>query len=364
MRYVKPLDGLRAVGAISVFLFHTNERFTWGGFLGVDIFFVLSGFLITSILLKEIEIRGGVEVLAFYRARFLRLWPALATCLVVLAPFHALLAVPGTPFGYLRAALAAATYTQDIWSGIFSFHWGEFAHTWSLAVEWQFYLAWPAVVIAMRSRRRQLGILSLGMAAGMMVLFIIDLPHTSEFFAPHTRGVGLLVGCALGAFGPDVQRHLSRLPVSRISNMAFAALLAWLIFNSIVPGAVPPAVKILATCIFSATLIATLSTSCEGIASTLLSSRVMRWAGQVSYAFYLLHIPIIVIVTHFGLASLGNHVTNVIAFAISLGLASCLRFSVEEYFMNRRKRVVKHADGVLVGRMAVNLSETQSRVLP
>jgi peptidoglycan/LPS O-acetylase OafA/YrhL len=141
LAYEPALDGLRALAVLSVMLFHAHPSVWTGGFLGVDVFFVLSGYLITSLLLKELEATGRIDIKAFYIRRWWRLGPALLCMLVVYALVVFAQGAKLSEEG-LDIALAAAYVTN--WSRAFDWRSPvDLGHTWSLAVEEQFYLLWP-----------------------------------------------------------------------------------------------------------------------------------------------------------------------------------------------------------------------------
>jgi len=146
LAYEPALDGFRALAVLSVMLFHAHPMVWMGGFVGVDLFFVLSGYLITSLLLKELETTGGIDIKAFYIRRWWRLGPAL---LVMLAVYAMVVFAHGATWAEkgLDIALTAAYVTN--WSRAFDWHSPlDLGHTWSLAVEEQFYLLWPWVLWA------------------------------------------------------------------------------------------------------------------------------------------------------------------------------------------------------------------------
>jgi peptidoglycan/LPS O-acetylase OafA/YrhL len=150
MSYEPALDGLRAVAIVAVMIYHANERLLPGGYLGVDLFFVLSGYLITRLLSEELSINGKVSFFDFYIRRFLRLTPALWTLLV----FCVALAVAShRRVSSLVSVAIAATYLMN-WNR--AFHWasqGLLPHTWTLSIEEQFYLLWPLAFVFIRRYR-------------------------------------------------------------------------------------------------------------------------------------------------------------------------------------------------------------------
>ena len=159
MKYRREIDGLRAVAVLPVILFHAGLTFWSGGFVGVDVFFVISGYLITTILIDERE-RGTYSVLSFYERRARRILPALFLVLIVCIPF-AWMWVPPYPFeDFARSLAFAALFISNIH---FLEHGGYFdlnadlrplLHTWSLAVEEQYYLLFPLVLFCLRKFRR------------------------------------------------------------------------------------------------------------------------------------------------------------------------------------------------------------------
>ena len=155
MRYVPGLDGLRAISVTAVLLYHADVTWMTGGFLGVDVFFAISGYLITSLLLAEFRGRGGVDVKQFYLRRARRLLPALFLLLGCVTVF-AVIFLPDEVRSLRADVYAALGYATNWWQ-IFN-HQSYFAaqgrppllrHLWSLAVEEQFYLLWPLILLAL-----------------------------------------------------------------------------------------------------------------------------------------------------------------------------------------------------------------------
>jgi peptidoglycan/LPS O-acetylase OafA/YrhL len=155
LRYMPALDGLRALAVLAVLLYHGNVSWAQGGYFGVDAFFVLSGFLITGLLLAEWRDEGGINFKQFWVRRARRLLPALALVVVAVAVYAARYAMPIELHQLRRDALSTIGYVAN-WSQIFAHqsYFEQFAapsalkHTWSLAIEEQFYLVWPLLVFA------------------------------------------------------------------------------------------------------------------------------------------------------------------------------------------------------------------------
>ncbi|MCW2548222.1 MAG: Acyltransferase family, partial [Mycobacterium sp.] len=223
MQRVRGLDGLRAIAVVAVLLYHADLDSVPGGFLGVDIFFVLSGFLITSLLLREWQDTGGIGFGRFYLARGRRLLPGLFGLLVGTAA-AALIFAPDA-IAALRRALIPSVFYYSNWSSIYS-HTSYFEqtgrpplllHLWSLAVEEQYYLVWPVVVLMLlrkfrgeagRRAVRKLAIwgalLSTGWMAYLSVRHGFPVPNdpSRAYYGTDTHAAGLLLGSALACAWP------------------------------------------------------------------------------------------------------------------------------------------------------------------
>ena len=199
------LNGLRGVAILMIVAFHaTRERYVPGGFVGVDVFFVLSGFLITALLLEEWEIAGRISLRRFYVRRALRLFPALGLFLLACLAIYA--RVDGglqTLMG--RFLLATTFYVANIvQAGGTQLYW---AHTWSLSAEEQFYVVWPALLILMLRSRAPRPLVA-GVTAGLFVVasalrvVLWHGPYAGDvgaaLYSPFTHADGLLLGCLLG----------------------------------------------------------------------------------------------------------------------------------------------------------------------
>jgi len=192
LRYSPGLDGLRALAILIVMIFHANPNVVVGGYIGVDLFFVLSAYLITSILADEFRATGAIDLPRFYVRRFLRLGPALLFMLAIyllLAP----LAWPGENHG--RDALITALYLSDFTVAAGS---GPeyLSHSWSLAIEEQFYLLWPLLLVPLLRSNRAVLWLILGWIA--MVAWRFSFTDWRIFYyRPDAHGTGLLAGALL-----------------------------------------------------------------------------------------------------------------------------------------------------------------------
>jgi peptidoglycan/LPS O-acetylase OafA/YrhL len=277
MRYNPALDGLRAVAISLVMLFHAE--IIPGGWIGVDVFFVLSGYLITSILAGELQRTGSIGLGRFYVRRALRLTPALLV-LVAFQLTRSAFRADGEEIRY--ATLVGATYIEN-WNSIF--HFAPFSimgHTWSLATEEQFYLLWPLALPLVIGRRPLVWICA-GIASMMATRVVLHGDIASLTFGLYARPVGLLVGCALAMLPP------ARLP----AWTPFAALCA-LMALGLVPesGWLFVAAPIIASLATAAIIV---SAQSAGLLSAMLAWRPAVYVGRISYGLYLYSAPLAVL---------------------------------------------------------------------
>jgi peptidoglycan/LPS O-acetylase OafA/YrhL len=306
------LDGLRGLAVAVVLLFHGGHL--TGGFLGVDAFFVLSGFLITSLLLAEARDRGRIGLGAFWARRARRLLPALVCVLLAVAVYARVLAKPDELATIRGDALATIGYFAN-WRAIFTSHdyWSLFRnpsplnHTWSLAIEEQFYLVWPLLVVAVVHGRRgrvaakRLLVTSIALAiislAWTLVLF--DPANPSRvYYGTDTRVASILVGAALAAWlalrGPLQGRSARR----ALEGVAIGALLLLATASARLSGSSDILFRggLFALAIAVVVVIAAAVHPRRGPVSRLLSFRPLCALGLVSYGVYLWHWPIYVVI--------------------------------------------------------------------
>ena len=234
-RHVPELDGLRGIAIIVVLIHHQLTPFTLkGGFLGVDLFFVLSGFLITGLLVTEFENTGSISIRKFYMRRVLRLGPALAlyliSCLVV-TYYTQLISIPRQ----LKLIAMALLYSTN-WR--MAFGWDAVLDTtaiiWSLSIEEQFYLVWPLLLFAALSLKLKRTFIAAGLALVIIAICVhrnvllnsgVDL--TRLYYGTDTRADVLLVGCLTGAVALQSHtfaRQLGLCGGCRISGRIFSLL--------------------------------------------------------------------------------------------------------------------------------------------
>jgi peptidoglycan/LPS O-acetylase OafA/YrhL len=307
IRYEPGLDGLRAVAIIAVLGVHFDAPDVPGGFLGVDLFFVLSGFLITTLLLQESS-RGRIAIGQFYLRRVARLAPGLLALLFAVLILD--LAIP-FPLGAATARgslLPVLTYSANWFTTADTLPLGYLSHTWSLAIEEQFYLLWPPIL--MLAIRRNVPMSRLLLGVGLTILGVVVLRialfdaygfsriYTNTF----ARADAPLMGTALaiGIRMPSLRARLARVtgaPVTALAGLALlaASLLAstpdsWLYLGGF---------TVIAAC--AAVLVAHVHLHASTPAGRLLASRPLASIGAISYGIYLFHFPISVALRQAGL---------------------------------------------------------------
>ena len=312
MGYLPGLDGVRALAVIGVLLYHADLTWMKGGFLGVDVFFVLSGFLITTLILEEFDRSGRVDFAKFYLGRARRLLPALVLMLAAVAVAAAF--VYRDVASQVRAdTLASIFYVNNWWYILNDQSYFEFIgrppllkHLWSLAVEEQFYLIWPAVAFLIVSRfarkglRRAAFVLALLSTAWMVWLSVAngypDFADPSRaYFGTDSHAMGLLIGAALAtAWRPGrLKATLSPGGVAIITAAGIAALLGVLYFFCFVGEFTPWLYR--GGFLLLAGVVALLIAGATHPASPLggwMGTQPFRYIGQRSYGLYLWHWPI------------------------------------------------------------------------
>jgi peptidoglycan/LPS O-acetylase OafA/YrhL len=341
MDYRREVDGLRALAVVPVVLFHAGLPGFSGGFVGVDVFFVISGYLITSIILAELA-EGRFSILRFYERRARRILPALFLVMLVCLPFAWSWLLPRDMAGFSSSLAAVTVFGSNIlfWreSGYFDTA-GDLKpllHTWSLAVEEQYYMIFPALLLVMWRIRR-------GLIAPLMVLVFIASLALAEagasrgswaaFYLLPTRGWELLMG-AFVAF--NSQRRQPWDPGSRareLGGMAGLLLIAAAVF--LFDRKTPfPGLYALVPTVGAAMII--LFASGHTLVGRFLGSRLLVGVGLISYSAYLWHQPLFAFARHRSLGEPGHALMLGLA-VVSFGLAWLSWRFVEAPFRDKRR---------------------------
>ncbi|CAB4863000.1 unannotated protein [freshwater metagenome] len=348
MKYIPALDGLRALAVAAVLCFHAQASFASGGFLGVSVFFTLSGYLITSLLLREHSATGTISLQAFYGRRLRRLLPAAYACIVLvlaLGYFWTAYQREHLP-GDVVAALTNMSnwrfaFTSSSYSDLFRAAPSPFAHFWSLAIEEQCYVMVPIIVLlALRRGRRTLLVTTIVLLTASLTATLLTTDFDLAYNGTHTRAAELLMGVLLAqlTLGRQRSRHSANL-AGLMALVALGALAAtttvtdrWLYRGGLVGVAV-----------LSATVIAALVGG--GPLARILAWRPLVAVGRTSYGLYLVHWPIFMVLsparTHLDGAALA-----VVRIGVSLAVTAVSYYQLEQPI--RRRDVLRSPRSALV----------------
>lgn len=308
MPYIASLDGIRALAILAVLIFHVSPASLRGGFTGVDVFFVLSGFLITSILLRDVR-AGAFSMREFYLRRMQRLLPNSLLMLLTVLALWALLMFPHTAMQTGWHALWAVANLSNvyIWKDLGGYwgdsaEWAPLTHTWSLGIEEQFYLIFPAVLIWLA--RRQPGRLMAWLIVALLGSFglcMFGTWHeswvTATFYLLPTRGWELLMGAVLAAYlNPlsSTRRGFQMTPQRREAAAWLGVGLILTSFLGVDKTMAFPGVVALAPTVGTVLLLCSIVEG-DSRVSRFLSTPFMVRVGKLSYSLYLWHWPLIVL---------------------------------------------------------------------
>jgi peptidoglycan/LPS O-acetylase OafA/YrhL len=352
-RYMPGLDGLRAVAVLAVIAFHLGFGWAPGGLLGVGIFFTLSGYLITDLLLTQLSARGSIKLVAFWLARARRLLPALFLMLAIVVAWVTVFG-PAQPDQFRKAVVSALFYVNN-WQQIFAnvSYFARFApegplnHLWSLSVEEQFYIVWPFLLLlgakVVHERplasgiRPRLALVTLALALvssiEMAILFHPSLDPSRIYYGTDTRAGGLLFGAALAMVWPSRRLSHRITPGARNTldglgalGLLIVAIMIWQVgeFDSFLyqGGFI---VLSLATVMV---LMPLAHPACR--LGRLLGMRPLRWVGVRSYGIYLWQTPVIVLTLSGKSAASESLLTKAVQVAAIFGIAALSWKYVEE----------------------------------
>jgi peptidoglycan/LPS O-acetylase OafA/YrhL len=346
------LDGLRGVAVLAVLIYHW--QLIPGGSFGVDMFFVLSGFLITCLLVEEWRDRGSINLKHFYLRRMLRLWPAFLALLVSSYLYTHLARPTADAVAFRREMIVAACYVAN-WPTLHQTSMPNLGHTWSLSVEEQFYLLWPVLLAVMLwaglTRRKILTVVCVGiLAAAAWRAFLLGAhpPYGAArtaliarlYAGLDTRADALLCGCLVGLLAvwgllPKSQRALTALSWAAVASVLG---LGYVFLNSTLDHFQFYRGGFTLVALMVAVIIVRLLVAPSRMASGILESAPLVGVGRISYALYLYHLPI----GHwFGAERLGWTVpleTLKVA-GLSFAAATLSYFCIERPFLRLKDRL-------------------------
>ena len=311
LTYMPALDGLRAVSILGVLFNHGGFGWSVGGFISVNVFFVLSGFLITTLLMTEWRRHGTIRLRAFWARRARRLLPALFVLLGVIGIYALYFAPAGSQSSLFGDGISTLFYFNN-WHQIVAGQ-SYFAqvsnpspllHTWSLAIEEQFYIVWPLVVLGVlkvwRSPRVLLGITVLGVAASATAMALMFHPGTDPsrlYYGTDTRAQDILVGATLGILLIGSEPAVGRRARAGFSWLAVAAAVVfvweWSKINS--GPSFPYRGGFLLVDMMVGLVILGVNKAPSGVPSRILSFRPLTFIGRISYGLYLWHWPVFLV---------------------------------------------------------------------
>ncbi|MCM7771309.1 acyltransferase [Enterobacter asburiae] len=338
LKYRADIDGLRAIAVALVVLYHAKFPVN-GGFIGVDIFFVISGYLITNIIYKETK-QNNFSFLNFYKRRIKRLLPAYIFLLVILFIYCKLYLMPDELISFAKSSVYSLLGISNFYffngTGYFnSTTYEPLLHTWSLSVEEQFYIIWPFIVFMLArfaGTKRALTI-----SAALFLLFLAVSQYgavnykTAAYLLLPFRFFELMSGALLAVYSESISKHLrhgSAISLFGLLLIIFSAML----INSDMPF---PGVTVLPACLGSVMLIAS-GSSPKNVVSKVLSITPVIYVGRISYSLYLWHWPVLILAEYRGIDLTSKNAAGLILFAFIM--ASISYHLIEKPF---RKNLLK-----------------------
>ena len=338
MQYRPDIDGLRALAVVPVVLFHLDIETFSGGYVGVDVFFVISGYLITGLIAPKVA-AGSFSIIDFYERRIRRLFPALFVVFffTALAAYKFLLPEDLREFGQSLVAATAFVSNMLFWSesGYFDSPaaYKPLLHTWSLAVEEQFYVVYPILllfVFKVMSRHVVSVTMWIGVISFVLAVWFVEHDPSKAFYWAPMRAWELMLGAFLALGGaPPVTGGFRRTLTASTGMLMLVGSVLLLGENSAFPG-----INALWPCFGTALLIHSHENGSSWI-SVLLSSRPLLFVGQISYSLYLWHWPAIVFYQYSSGVSTLSILESMALVVVSLILAMASWRFVEQPFRNR-----------------------------
>ncbi len=341
MEYRREIDGLRAIAVITVIFFHAGFDAFGGGFVGVDIFFVISGYLITTIILDELA-RDKFSIVNFYERRARRILPALFFVMLVCIPIACFFLMPRDLKDFSKSFMAVSVFASNILFWRESTYFDTAAdlklllHTWSLAVEWQYYFLFPLFLLLLWrfDKRWIVGTLALILFASFtLAQWAAYAKPIAAFYLLPTRGWELLIG-ALAAFFPSgTNRTEFGKPINEAGGWLGGALIMYAVFTFNKQTPVPGAYALVP--VFG-TLLVVLCATQKTTIGRFLGNKFFVGFGLISYSAYLWHQPLFAFARHIGIEDNHLYINGILA-AMSFCLAYLSWRFIELPFRDRMK---------------------------
>jgi peptidoglycan/LPS O-acetylase OafA/YrhL len=346
------IQAVRALAVVLVVLYHADIPGVHGGFLGVDVFFVVSGFVITNVLLRERASSGRNSIPGFYARRIRRILPAATVVLIVtvFATYHWLSYVTGA-INADDAKYVAAFVGNFHFASIGTQYFTEnqppstLQQFWSLAVEEQFYLVWPVLFLVLTMPRLAFSSVNRLMVALTLIIgaslawCIIETDQSAvwAFFSPLTRAWELALGALLAVLGPHLRGRAPRLGVVLAALGVVAVLLCTWFYTS---STLWPGSAVIIPVVATGMIIAGGSLRGPDNFGPIATFAPIQWFGNISYSLYLVHWPVIAIAMQYSFSPLPLH-SELLLVALSIALAAVLYYTIENP-IRRSKWLVNH----------------------
>ncbi len=339
------LDGIRGLAILLVFLSHASLQSMGGGFVGVDLFFVLSGFLITALLLEEWRDTGRISLKSFYARRAIRLLPALVLMLITVVLVSSLIEPRWKTAQFRTSGWMTLLYVANWFTVERKFPSPELAHTWSLSVEEQFYIVWPIILsLLLRSRATKAAVLGLvaasvvGVAGLRLFLWTTSGSWVRGYFGSDTHADGLLSGAMVAmimtwGWGPRSPGTIRVL--NGVSTLALGLVPIFVVAVRPMDGRLYDGGYLGVNLAIASVVMAAVSSPWAPL-RLLLESAAVRWIGRISYGVYLWHMPAFWWVRRMqvppGLRS------GILAFILTLSIAAVSFYALERPLLRLKRR--------------------------
>ena len=317
MDHLPALDGLRGIAVAAVIAYHLDFGWAKGGYLGVSLFFTLSGYLISRLMVAEVEATGGVDTPAFWRRRIKRLAPASLVTLTAIAVLEHLDPTIWSTNGF-RGSMLGALFNVANWQSLISGA-GYFdllgvaspvRHYWSLAIEEQFYLVFPLVVLVLIGRQRKridrlIPVAAAGIAVSVVMTLLLSADPERVYLGTDTRMAEILFGVLFGALHQRFGARLGKWAAS----LSLPALITFVVAVVTLPPESPlvsHGILIVGGAVWAVLIVGVAHVGPKariGLAGTL-AAEPLPYLGRISYSLYLVHWPIPVSYTHLTLPTI------------------------------------------------------------